>query len=52
MTRDVPEQCRNILARFVPEGDFHVVVLEGNGNNRRLRQDIGIMADALRLLDT
>ena len=47
MTKDVPEQCRNILARFVSEQDFQVVVLKGDGNHRRPRKDSRIVADAL-----
>lgn len=52
MTRDVPEQCRNILAKFLSVGDFQVVVLKGDGNNRRLEEDIRIVADALQRLDS
>lgn len=43
----VPEQCRNVLARFVPESDFEVVVLKGHGHDERPREDAKIIADAL-----
>ena len=51
MTRSVPEQCRHILARFVRERDFEVVVLEGDGHSPRLRKDAKIVTDALLMLD-
>ena len=50
MTESVPEQCRNILSRFVPEQDFQVVVLEGDGADPRPRKDSKIVADALLTL--
>ena len=43
----VPDQCRNVLARFVPERDFQVVVLKGHGHDERAREDAKIIADAL-----
>lgn len=51
MTRRVPEQCQNILARFVSERDFRVIVLEGDGEHPRPRKDSQIMADALLMLE-
>ena len=51
MTRSVPEQCRNILARFVAERDFQVVVLEGDGEHPRPREDSKIVTDALLMLE-
>ena len=49
-SQSVPEQCRNILARFVPEQDYQVVVLEGDGHSPRPRKDARIVADALSKL--
>ena len=51
MTTSVPEQCRNILARFVAERDFQVITLEGDGEHPRPRKDSKIVADALQMLD-
>lgn len=51
MTKDVPEQCRNILARFVSPGDYQVVRLKGDGHHPRLRKDARIVANILAMLD-
>ena len=51
MTKSVPEQCQNILARFVSERNFQVIVLEGDGENPRPRKDSKIAADALRMFE-
>ena len=51
MTKSVPEQCRNILARFVSEQDFQVVTLEGDGEDPQTRKDSKIVADALLMLE-
>ena len=45
--KDVPEQCKNVLAKFVPEADFQVVVLKGHGHDERPGEDSKIIADAL-----
>ena len=45
------EQCRNILARFLPAVSYRVIVLEGHGNDPRLELDVKIVAEALRNLD-
>ena len=51
MTAYVPEQCRNILAKFISERDFQIVTLEGDGNHPRPRKDSKIVADALLKLE-
>ena len=51
MTKDVPEQCRNILSRFISPEDFQVVRLEGDGHHPRPRKDAQIVASALAMLD-
>ena len=43
----VPEQCRNLLERFVPQSHFQVVVLKGHGHDERMREDANIVAEAL-----
>ena len=43
----VPEQCKNVLARFVRKGHFQVVVLKGHGHDEKPREDVEIVADAL-----
>ena len=51
MSKDAPEQCRNVLAKFVSEQDFQIVVLEGDGEHPRQLKDSRIVTDALLKLE-
>ena len=42
------EQCRFILERFVPTGDFRVLVLQGTGVSPQLEADVLATRSALR----
>ena len=50
MSSAVPDQCRNILARFCRPDDFRVVLLRGTGKDSQLEWDAALVAEALREL--
>jgi len=43
-------QCRYILATWVPPEDFQVVLLSGNGRDRRVAADVALVQQALQAL--
>ena len=46
------DQCRYIFGRFLDRKDYHVVVLEGDGDNPQETTDIKIVQGAIQKLRT